>query len=218
LSLGSALLNTVHHNAVFKRRVRVLADLIAAKLQPYDTVLDVGCGDGSVARAIMDRLASVEITGLDILQRPQTHIPVRIFDGRHIPMPDKSVDWVTLVDVLHHDADPGALLAETARVARSGIILKDHVREGLTSYVTLRFMDWVGNRGHGVRLVYNYQTRQQWSELFRAAGLELVQWQDNLALYPQPFNTLFDRKLHCLATLRPATRPADHAASIPASR
>ena len=51
-------------------------------------------------------------------------------------------------------------------MAARGIVLKDHTRNGLFSGSTLRFMDWVGNARHGVRLPYNY-----WPELPMARGV-----------------------------------------------
>ena len=54
-------------------------------------------------------------------------MPVTAFDGRVIPMAARSVDVVTMFDVLHHADDPPALLAEAARVARTCVVLKDHV-------------------------------------------------------------------------------------------
>jgi ubiquinone/menaquinone biosynthesis C-methylase UbiE len=48
------------------------------------------------------------------------------------------------VYVLHHTNDPEVLLREAQRVALKAVVLKDHTRNGLLAYTTLRFMDWVG--------------------------------------------------------------------------
>jgi hypothetical protein len=61
-----------------------------------------------------------------------------------------------LADVLHHTTDPMVLLREAARVARRSLIIKDHRTSRIGAAVTLRFMDWVGNRPHHVPLTYNY--------------------------------------------------------------
>lgn len=52
-----------------------------------------------------------------------------------------------------------------ARVARRGVVIKDHLREGPLAGPTLRLMDWVGNRGHDVRLPYNYLSRRKWTAI-----------------------------------------------------
>jgi SAM-dependent methyltransferase len=206
LSLEKKALNALHDRAVFRRRVRRLSELVAAELQGGSTVLDLGCGDGSVARAIMEARPQYDIRGIDVHPRPHTWIPVDLFDGRTIPFADKSFDWVTIVDVLHHADDAHGLLTEAARVAGLGVVVKDHLREGLGAYPTLRFMDWVGNKGHDVRLPYNYLSRREWTQALARTGLTARTWNEKLDLYPFPFNLLFDRHLHFVATLVPDRR------------
>ena len=148
-------LNAVHARMVFGRRIRVLSEHIAAQLSG-GSVLDVGCGDGTLAQAVMHLKPETQFQGIDVFLRPTVAIPAQVYDGQTIPFADNSFDWVTICDVLHHTDDPAAVLAECARVARRGVVIKDHLREGLFAGPTLRFMDWVGNRGHDVRLPYNY--------------------------------------------------------------
>ncbi len=196
------LLNAVHDRAVFRRRVRTLSGHLADMLGSSGTVLDLGCGDGSIARAVMDRKPGLTFRGIDVLVRGRTLIPVTPFDGNTIPADDKSFDWVMIVDVLHHADNPGRLVAEAARVARNGVVIKDHLREGFAAYATLRFMDWVGNRGHDVRLPYNYLSRAEWAAIFRDAGLAPGIWREKLSLYPYPVSLVCDRSLHFIAALR----------------
>lgn len=196
------LLNSVHDRAVFRRRVRILSALLAEELAAGGSVLDLGCGDGSIARAIMDSKPGLTFRGIDVLVRPHTQIPVELFDGHTIPARDGSYDWVTIVDVLHHTDDPGRLVAEAARVARRGVVIKDHLREGVGAYATLRFMDWVGNKGHDIRLPYNYLSRAEWEAIFAKTGISARSWRESLSLYPFPASLLFDRHLHFIATLR----------------
>ncbi len=83
---GKALLNQLHGAAVFKRRVRILARLMAQELHDAAQVLDVGTGDGSIAAEIGRLRPDVTITGVDVLVRPSTQIPVILFDGSHLPL------------------------------------------------------------------------------------------------------------------------------------
>ncbi|TPM04123.1 hypothetical protein [Mesorhizobium sp. B2-3-10] len=55
MAIEKKLLNSVHDRAVFQRRVRILSDRLADELGPAGTVLDLGCGDGSIAKAIMEK-------------------------------------------------------------------------------------------------------------------------------------------------------------------
>ena len=164
-------------------------------------MLDVGCGDGSIDKMVANQKAGVEIEGIDVLLRPQTHIKVNVFDGKSIPHPDQSFDIVMFVDVLHHTDDPLSLMAEAMRVSRHGLLIKDHLKDGLLANTTLSFMDWVGNAPHGVRLPYNYWTKQQWNNAFAELNIAPISWQESLGLYPPPLSWLFDRKLHFIASL-----------------
>ena len=197
----------VHESYVHSRRVRVLSELVAAQLPREAIFLDVGCGDGLLARAIMDRRPDVSVRGIDVLVRRDTHVPVTEYDGTRIPFQDGSVDAVLLVDVLHHTHDPMALLAEAKRVARRTVIIKDHLLNGMAAGPTLRFMDRVGNARHHVALPHNYWPRARWKDAIAALRMRVELWEEQLGLYPPPADWCFGRSLHFVARLdvRPTT-------------
>ncbi len=194
----------LHGALVFDRRTRVLSERLAQLLPAGARVLDVGCGDGLIDRLIGQRRPDVAITGLDLIVRPETQIPVTAFDGTHIPFGNDSFDIVMFVDVLHHTHDPETLLREARRVARRAVVLKDHTRDGVLAGPTLRFMDWVGNAPHGIPLPYNYWPERRWRQAFKRIGLSPAIWLDRLGLYPVPASWWFDRSLHFIARLDPA--------------
>jgi hypothetical protein len=154
-----------------------------------------------VAHDLLEARPDLRISGIDVLVSPIARIPVTRFDGTTIPFPDRSFDIVTFIDVLHHTIDPMALLAEGRRVARRAIVIKDHCRDGLFANTTLRFMDWLGNARHGIALPYNYLPESEWRVGFRELALDIASWTGELHLYPWPFSTVFDRKLHFIARL-----------------
>jgi SAM-dependent methyltransferase len=195
------LSETIHESYGFGRRVRVLSDHIQALLPENASVLDVGCGDGTIDRIIQDLRPDLELRGIDVLVRPDTKIPVDEFDGIAIPHSDGSFDAVVFVDVLHHSDDATQLLREAKRVARQCIIIKDHRLDGLFAGPTLRFMDDVGNRRHGVRLPYNYWSHDEWRAVFGGLGLTIESWTQHLGMYPWPASMFFGRGLHFLARL-----------------
>ena len=135
----------LHARRVFPRRVRVLARHLAPLIPPAARVLDLGAGSGDLAQALCDRRPDLEIRGLDVSVRSGAAIPVDVYDGRSIPHADDAFDTVLLVDVLHHAAEPLAVLREAARVARGAVLIKDHVREGWLAAPILTLMDRVGN-------------------------------------------------------------------------
>ena len=198
-----SLLGRLHERHVHSRRVRVLGDLLAPLLPPDGRVLDVGCGDGQVAREILRHRPDLELTGVEVEERPHTWIPVTRYDGRVLPYPDRSFDTVMYVDVLHHSEDPESLLREGLRVARRALVLKDHLCDGFAARPTLAFMDGVGNWRHGFRLVLNYWRRRQWLEAFDRLGGRVDHWNGRPPLYPWPASLLFGRSLHFVARILP---------------
>lgn len=186
-----------HRQLVMTRRVSVLAST-GAKLLPVrvKTVLDVGAGTGEMAVALRQLRQNLELSGVDVLIRPNTLIPVQQYDGYHLPLADKSVDAVMLIDVLHHCDNPLQVLQECLRVAREGILIKDHIADSHLQHLILAFMDWVGNRAHHVALPNNYWSSQQWQDALRDSGVEIKCRADDLPLYPRPFSWIFGKRLH----------------------
>lgn len=192
------------HDLVYGRRIRVLARHLSEMLPRDASVLDVGSGDGLLARRVMDLRPDLRIAGVDVLARPTSHIPVTLFDGARLPFGTGEFDAVMMVDVLHHAAQQDALLAETARVAGRALVIKDHVLTGIFAQRTLAFMDWVGNARHGVALPYNYWSEARWQAAWKSLGLRVASRRDALGLYPWPASLVFERGLHFLVTLEHA--------------
>lgn len=198
-----SLIRDLHARWVVDRRVQVLAGHLCAAIPPGGRVLDVGCGDGRIAREIGVRRPDLELRGIDVYVREDAAIPVERFDGRTIPAPDGSCDTVLFVDVLHHTEDPMVLLREARRVSRRCIVVKDHNRNGLLAGPTLRFMDRVGNRPDQVPLPYNYWPRERWQQAVRDLGLRIASWEERLGLFLAPADWIFGRSLHFVARLEP---------------
>lgn len=146
-----------HDKVVYSKRMSRLSELLTPLLSDSKSVLDVGCGDGKIDSLLLHKSKNnFDIKGIDVLVRPDTYIDVTEYDGSHIPYENNSFDTVIAIDVLHHTDDPGVVFAEMVRVAKSTIIVKDHVKSGWISYFKLRAMDYVGNAHYHVRLPYNY--------------------------------------------------------------
>ena len=196
-----SLLDTLHDAFVLGRRARRLTELLCPLIPENGQVLDVGSGDGKIANAISRRRPDINIRGIDVLVRPDASIPVEHFDGSNIPYPSRSHDCVMFMDVLHHCQHPSQLLREAARVSRRYSVLKDHTQNGFLAYATLRFMDDVGNARFSVALPHNYWSRERWFGEWKALGLNVESFDDDLRLYPRPADLLFGRKLHFIARL-----------------
>src|ERR1700746_1003316 len=82
-----------HRALVFGRRARVLADALAP-LIPTEarSVLDIGCGDGTISHLLAQRRPDLAIEGVEVIPRPTCQVPCRAFDGSKLPFPDRSFD------------------------------------------------------------------------------------------------------------------------------
>ena len=203
--------NTVgylHERGILHRRVTALASAIAPLLPKSAHVLDVGCGDGLLDQALLDVRPDLRIEGVDVLVRPHTPIPVREFDGSHLPFAAGEFDVTMAIDVFHHADDAEALMGEMKRVARRSLVIKDHFLHGLPSQLILRAMDWVGNSRHGVRLPFNYWSEAEWRSAWNRGGIFPVSIVRHLRLYPFPLSLIFESDLHFVAMLEPIPRTA----------
>lgn len=191
------------NSPVLRRRAYVLSRHLAAAIPGRGRVLDLGCGDGQIAFTLMKLRPDLKVEGVDIVPRAKTLVPVMQYDGVTLPFEDKSFDYVTIVDVLHHTSDPVPVLAEACRVARLGVVIKDHQREGFLANPVLVAMDWFGNFGDGVPMPYNFLSKSEWQGAFFKARLEEVSKREKLGIYLPPISWICDRSLHFVSLLRP---------------
>jgi SAM-dependent methyltransferase len=84
----------------------------------FSRVLDVGCGEGELARHLPDGAW----VGLDNSQTILERAPAGgvLGEATALPFPDESFDGVAILYVLYHLADPRLALAEAHRVMRPG--------------------------------------------------------------------------------------------------
>ncbi len=169
------------------------AERIAAgvgELAPANTrsMLDIGCGDGTLASNVAGRLGSIRVSGVDIKVQPNCSIEVQSYDGLSIPHADGTFDLVTISDVLHHATDPSRVLTEALRVCTPGgaVVLKDHFRLGRWSNSVLLAMDVIGNYAQGIVVTGTYLSPSQWVQLVAAAGgtLDKLVWPFDVHDFP----------------------------------
>jgi len=108
---------------------RTKADHVVALLERGGVrprrLVEIGCGTGSLLGELAARAVAPALEGFDLspaaidIARGQglTGVRFRAFDGGRVPAEDGAYDVAVLSHVLEHVPDPGALLAEAARLA-----------------------------------------------------------------------------------------------------
>ncbi len=163
------------------------------------TVLDIGCGNGSFSHHLMEAKPNLKITGVETVQRPDCIIPNQKYDGTTLPFADKSVDYVILINVLHHVDDQPRVLEEAKRVSRHGIIIKDHYAHNAFDFWNLKLMEMVGNLFWNINQPFAFLSPRQWEELFARTGLRQEKLLTRFRSYNWFMDIFMGRNLHFIA-------------------
>lgn len=210
-----------HHRAVrLPRAPRIAAALARVAGPAAASLLDVGCGDGLVGRELGAMLGATRVVGVDVLPpEAGSALDRAAFDGTHLPFPARSFEVVVLADVLHHAADPRALLAEALRVTSRVVAIKEHVARGWLSRVQLLAMDLAGNAARGVEVRGGYFDPPAFATLALAAGgrIQAMEWP--VHVHDRSLRWLAPSELQVVAAVIPASPrsplPAEPGREVP---
>lgn len=164
-------------------------------------LLDFGCGNAALTRALAAALPRMEVTGLDVHDAPGLHdapdnLAYRRYDGVAIPFPAGHFDAALAAATLHHVASVGGALREMARVTRVGgviVILDDSFRSPLRR-LALHAEHVLRNRLLGIATgPLNFQSEAQWQEQIRGLPVET-----RAEHWVRPFSYLLAKRLFCL--------------------
>lgn len=143
-----------HHESVLRthawRTVENSAAYLAPHLRPGQSVLDVGCGPGTVTVDLARRVTPGRVVGVDLAPEVVARaehdareaalgeaidVAFAVADLFALPFADDSFDVVHAHQVLQHVHDPVAALAEMRRVARpGGVVAVREVDYGATAW------------------------------------------------------------------------------------
>jgi SAM-dependent methyltransferase len=194
-----------HQRHVAAPRARRLHESLAAHVGRVDSLLDVGCGDGMIAKRLAEAAGAKRVVGVDVQLRPSCEIEVQGYDGRVLPFEDRSFDAVILVDVLHHCSEPLAVLREIMRVARRMVVIKDHFAFGPVSRQLLYWMDLVGNAQAEVFSPGTYFAPRDWVSMIDQAGGRIAGLDWPLAVHELPWRAVVRPELHFTAKIVPVS-------------
>ncbi|MEY8014502.1 methyltransferase domain-containing protein [Mycobacterium servetii] len=148
-----------HHESVLHGHQRRTADDSAAYLLPHLkpglSLLDVGCGPGTITGDLAARVDPGRVTAVDqfgevlevaraeVQRRNLSNVSFATADVHRLEFPDDSFDVVHAHQVLQHVADPVGALREMRRVCRPGGIVaaRDADYAGFVWYPRLPALD-----------------------------------------------------------------------------
>ncbi|MBI2343388.1 MAG: class I SAM-dependent methyltransferase [Deltaproteobacteria bacterium] len=173
---------TAHDQQIYAWKL----DFARAYFVPGAKVLDVGCGDGRIAKFLQDT-HGCHVTGVDTIDYHMTDIPFTCYDGKTLPFADHHFDVVLLVCVIHHADDPAALVREAARVGKCVVLVEDycatwwgkiglHVNDYFVNILQNTYKVWTGYRRGSVfdmQWRLKFQTEGELRRMFSANALQL---------------------------------------------
>lgn len=170
------ILRTIHY--------AVLNEIRCLRTIPQ-TILDVGCGNGSFTQVLSATFACSDITAVDTsIYKLFSHDNVAFIQGsaEQLPFPSESFDLVVTVLSLHHWKEKGIGISEIYRVLKKDgrLIIGDPLLE-----------DWMSNRILGLFMqlldggVFTDEKRV--SEYLKTAGFEDI----SIRIIPHTMKSLY---------------------------
>lgn len=143
-----------------------------------ERVLDIGAGGGWIGKRLSDSRGA-EITLLDVSDMNRTDLPLKVYDGTHIPFPSASFDICLLLFVLHHCEDPLQVLSEATRVSKKRLIIfEDTFRNPFERFLA-GLNDWIANspffltNPSKMNMPFHYRRVTEWEDIFRKFSLKV---------------------------------------------
>jgi SAM-dependent methyltransferase len=159
----------------WKRRAEAKATLDHARdfLPVGCSVLDIGCGIGYALDVLENEFACVA-HGCDVVVPPNPIPRFALFDGSRLPYADKSFDAAFLIFVLHHAEDPGIVLREAARVARSAVVVVEDTPQLAFDRKWGEVHVRSFNKRHGIPWCGRVRDEREWRQIFQFSDLRVL--------------------------------------------
>jgi ubiquinone/menaquinone biosynthesis C-methylase UbiE len=102
-------------------RVRCI-DKLGHSFRGDERLLDVGCGDGGVARLLRERVGEVVAVDIEPSEQWQDsdELSFAVANGEQLPFADSAFDLLHSKDSLHHMENPDLAIREYRRVLKPG--------------------------------------------------------------------------------------------------
>ncbi|MEK7138237.1 MAG: class I SAM-dependent methyltransferase [Patescibacteria group bacterium] len=172
-------------NEKLSERSKIIAEQISPHLGSVTgKVLDFGAGDGRIAQTIHNEFG-LDIEGVDVRDYKSTEvsIPLKVFDGEHLAVPDNTYQAAIMTNVLHHELDNEKIIRELSRVVKDRIVVIETIPAGddedemKGDYGRTFLNDYLYNRlfhNANISVPGTYETPEGWVARFARHGWKVA--------------------------------------------
>lgn len=152
-----------------ENRAQRIAEFVAPWIEKGWKVLDFGAGNMLIAQKIQN-ITQAKISGVDVLDDNVTDLPFSLYDGHHIPLPDKSVDVTYAISVFHHIDEAEKLIAECLRVTKKRLIIHEDVFYNWFELQVTKGLDFTLNKivSPNMHTPFNFRKVEEWVKIFES--------------------------------------------------
>ncbi len=129
----------------FSNKELVFFDEIKPYLRQDDAVLKIGNGFGYLSTYISKYVRSMKIFEVNIFEKTVNKDMVTLYDGKVLPVEDKSFDVAIFNLVFHHIPNNHDFLRQTISKTRRHVILYEQTYDNILQKIQLVWRDWYVN-------------------------------------------------------------------------
>lgn len=154
--------------------------LNSIEILPQESVLDLACGTGELAKLILAKNPQQQITGIDLSKdmlevakkklKAYPNISLYNTSAASLPIADKSFDIVVCANAFHFFEFPQQVLAEIKRVLKPGgkVIIVDWCRD----YILMKIIDvWLKITDPAHQKCYS---AAEFNQILETAGFDII--------------------------------------------
>lgn len=153
------------------------------KTQPFNSILDVGCGTGAILSLVISEYKDIQACGIDLSEKMieksaellGRSVQLIVGDSDNLPWADNSFDLVVCNSSFHHFPEPLKVLKEIRRVLNSNgkIIIADPWWSKPKRFFINLFLDSPFNYLGDVKIYSETETRK----LLTECGFISIEWE-----------------------------------------
>lgn len=153
------------------------------KMQPFDSILDVGCGTGAILSIVINEYKDAKAYGIDFSEKMiekasellGRKVQLTVGDSDNLPWKDHVFDLIVCNSSFHHYPEPIKVLKEMRRVLKSNgrIIIADPWWSDTKRFLINLYLDSPFNFGGDVRIY----SEQEMHNLLIECGFKSVEWE-----------------------------------------